>query len=222
MIWTLIGTLMVGVLAASLTFIGFHLARRSAPRWTLPAAAGLAMLAFHISSDYAWFARTTAAFPPHLEVGETYTSRSILQPWTLLRPPIDRFSAVDTRTIQRNPAVPELVMAELALLTRYYPTVVVTQLYDCSEPRRADAGPSLRFDENGRPTNAEWVAIDADDAVRRLVCAEAERGDGRRPEPSATTTTATRRSVDQPTREQPTWPSRRFSSSTTSPASASI
>lgn len=221
MIWTLIGTLMVGVLAASLTFIGFRLTRRNPPGWTLPAAAGLAMLAFHISSDYAWFARTTAAFPPHLEVGEAYTKRSVLQPWTLIKAPVNRFSAVDTRTIQRNPAVPELVMAELALLTRYYPTVVTTQLYDCSEPRRADVGPNLTFDEDGRPTNAVWTAIDAEDAVRRVVCAEAADG-SRRSAPAPTTTTMTRRTAEQPTRERPTWPSRRSSSSTTSPASASI
>lgn len=170
MIWTLIGTLMVGVLAASLTFIGFRLAKREPQRWLLPAAAGLAMLVFHISSDYAWFARTSAAFPEHLRVGETYTKRSVLQPWTLIAAPIERFSAVDTAAIRRNPAAPDLVMTEVHLLQRYYPTVTLAQLYDCGTPRRATVGPDLEVDAEGRPKNADWVAIDPTDAIRQIVC----------------------------------------------------
>lgn len=217
MIWTLIGTLMVGVLAASVTFIGFRLLRREPPRWTMPAAAGLAMLAFHISSDYAWFNRTTAAFPDHLEVARTYTKRSILQPWTLLAEPVERFSAVDTRSVRRNPATPELVMADVHLLQRYYPTVTVTQLYDCSEPRRAPVGPDLEVDAGGRPSNAQWVAIDPADAVRRIVCsADAAGGGGQENE------TTTARTIAAAIREPEKWPTRASSLSTTSRASAFI
>mgnify|MGYP001821777271 CR=1 FL=1 len=213
MIWTLIGTLMVGVLAASLTFIGFRLVRAEPPRWLLPAAAGLAMLIFHIASDYAWFGRTTAAFPEHLEVGETYTKRSILQPWTLIAAPVERFSAVDTQALRRNPAVPDLVMAEIHLLQRYYPTVTLTQLYDCSEPRRAAVGADLAVDADGRPTNADWEEIAADDPVRRVVC-------------GASTSTLDQRStrnrgISDAIREREQWLSTAFSSSTTSRASGS-
>jgi len=211
-IWTLIGTLMVGVLAASLTFLGFRVARRDPPRWLLPAAAGLAMLIFHVSSDYAWFARTTAAFPEQLEVGETYTKRSILQPWTLVAAPVVRFSAVDTGALRHNPAAPELVMAQIHLLQRYYPTVTVTQLYDCSEPRRADVGPDFAVDEQGRPTNTNWVTLEPDDPVRRIVCAEQPTSRNGAPVPSNKTPLI---------REHARWQGKASSSSTTSRASGS-
>jgi hypothetical protein len=212
-IWTLIGTLMVGVLAASLTFVGFRLFRREPPRWLLPAAAGLAMLIFHIASDYAWFGRTTAAFPEHLKVGESYTKRNILQPWTLVAAPVVRFSAVDTQAIRRNPAAPDLVMAEVHLLQRYYPTVTLTQLYDCSEPRRAAVGPNLEVDADGRPINANWVEIDADDPLRQIVCSE--------PTSMLDQRSTRSRGNGDTIREREQWRAKAFWSSTTSRASGS-
>ncbi len=213
MIWTLIGTLMVGVLAASLTFVGFRLLRREPPRWLLPAAAGLAMLIFHIASDYAWFGRTTAAFPEHLEVGEAYTTRNMLQPWTLVAAPVRRFSAVDRRAIRRNPAAPDLVMADVHLLQRYYPTVTVAQLYDCSASRRASVGPNLEVDADGRPANADWVEIDADDSIRQIVCSASTSMLDQR--------STTSRGNGDTIREREQWRAKAFWSSTTSRASGS-
>ncbi len=170
MIWTLIGTLMVGVGAASLVFILCKALRRPVPGWLLPAAAGAGMLAFHIWSDYAWAARTIAELPGHVVVAERYSSRSPLQPWTYLAPKVDRFSAVDTNEIRRHPQVEDMAMAVVYLVTRWYPTAGTLQLYDCATPRRADVGDSLAADAGGRPIDPNWVTLEPDDPVRRVVC----------------------------------------------------
>jgi hypothetical protein len=178
MIWTLIGTLMVGVGAASLVFILFKAVRRPVPGWLLPAAAGLGMLSFHIWSDYAWAERTIAELPDHVVVAERYTSRSMLQPWTLVVPKVDRFSAVDLNEIRRHPQVEGMVMAVVYLVTRWYPTAGTLQLYDCETPRRADVGESLEADAEGRPIDPDWVTLEPDDPVRRVVCAAPSKSSG--------------------------------------------
>ena len=170
MIWTLIGTLMVGVGAACVVFVAFRALRRPVPGWALPAAAGAGMLSFHIWSDYAWVDRTTGELPDHVVVVERYTSRSMLQPWTYLAPKADRFAAVDTTAIRHHPAVDDMAMATVHLVARWYPTVTTRQLYDCATPRRADIGADFAVDEDGRPVDPDWVALAPDDPIRRVVC----------------------------------------------------
>ena len=175
MIWNLIGTLVLGVAAAAVTLVLFRVLGRPAPRWLLPAAAGVAMLGFHIWTDYSWFRRTTAELPGHVVVAESYASSNPLQPWTLVVPRIDRFSAVDTRRIRHHPDVPDMAMAVVYLVARWNPTIEANQLYDCATPRRADVGLDLQVDAEGRPVDPDWVTLPADDPVRLAVC-DASRG----------------------------------------------
>lgn len=175
MIWTLIGTLMVGVGAASLVFVLLRALRRPVPGWLLPAAAGAAMLTFHIWSDYAWADRTIAELPDHVVVAGRHTSRSMLQPWTLLAPKVDRFSAVDLNEIRHRPEVEGMAMALVYLVTRWYPTVGTLQLYDCVIPRRADVGDSIAAGAGGSAVDPAWVPLEPDDPVRRVVCAQEPR-----------------------------------------------
>lgn len=170
MIWNLIGTLVLGVTAASIVLILFRVLGRPVPRWLLPAAAGIAMLGFLVWTDYAWFGRTEAALPANVVVAEGHASSSVLQPWTLIVPRIDRFSAVDTEAIRRNPQAPDLAMADVYLVARWNPTIRAHQLYDCATPRRADVGLDLKVDALGRPIDPPWVKLPPDDPVRRVVC----------------------------------------------------
>lgn len=170
MIWTLIGTLMVGVGAASIAFVLCRALRRPVPGWLLPGAAGAAMLSFHIWSDYAWADRTIAELPDHVVVADRYTSRSITQPWTYLAPKVDRFSVVDLGEIRHHPEAPGLAMAVVHLVRRWYPTMTTVQLYDCETPRRADVGERLEADAAGRPIDPDWVTVAPDDPVRGVVC----------------------------------------------------
>ncbi len=175
MIWTLVGTLMVGVGAACVVFVAFRALRRPMPGWLLPAVAGAGMLGFHIWADYAWAERTAAELPDHVVVAERYTSRNMLQPWTYLVPKADRFVAVDTSEIRRHPAVDEMVMATVHLVTRWYPTATTRQLYDCQAPRRADIDRGFAVGEDGRPIDPNWVSLEPDDPIRRVACAPEHR-----------------------------------------------
>jgi hypothetical protein len=175
MFFTFLGTLMVGVFAASLVLVVTHMSGRKAAKWLYPAAAGLAMIAFHIYQDYFWGDFTAAGLPKHIVVADRHTSSHPLQPWTLIAPTVDRLAAVDTSTVKRNPKVPGLAMAEIILLTRYYPTAKSIQLYDCVEPRRMDIDARTSFDENGAPRDPQWVVVAKEDGLRRVVCATAAR-----------------------------------------------
>lgn len=171
MLFTLLGTITLGVAAAGTAMILFRLIGRKAPRWTLPVVAGAAMLGFQIWTDYSWFGRTAEALPPHMSVAGAYGRSSAFQPWTLLVTPVDRFAVVDTSTIRRNERVPGVRMVQIHLVGRYMPTVSVSQLYDCDMPRRADLAAVPTFDADGRVTDAQWVALEADDPMRNVVCA---------------------------------------------------
>ncbi len=170
MIWNLIGTLVLGVAVASVVLVLFRVLGRPAPRWLLPAAAGIAMLGFHIWTDYSWFARTTAELPEHVIVAQGYSSSNPLQPWTLVASRIDRFSAVDTSRIRLNPDVPDMAMAVVYLVARWNPTIETNQLYDCATPRRADVSADMQVDAAGKPVDPDWVELPADDPVRLAVC----------------------------------------------------
>lgn len=212
MIWTLIGTLMVGVTAACVMLIFFRVSRRTLPKWTLPAAAGFAMFSFHIWSDYTWIDRTTAELPSHVVVAERYRSKHPMQPWTYILPRQDRFAAVDLDKIRHNPSVDDMAFAVIYLVTRYYPTVETQQLFDCNEPRRADVGNDFTFDEQGRPVDPDWVTLEPDDPVRRVVCAQEKTSRNGAPTTSKTTPLI---------REHARWQTRASSSSTTSRVSGS-
>ena len=180
MLFNLVSTFTTGIAAAGTVMLIFRLLGRRSPRWLLPGVAGAAMFGFHLWNEYSWFDRTATALPDHMVVAERYDYRSVLQPWTLLVPRTDRFSALDRASLRRHDAAPDYVMADVVLVMRLQPTAKVTQIYDCDGIRRTDVSASLAVDERGLPLEAAWIASDADDALFRLVC-DSSRPDARRP-----------------------------------------
>lgn len=170
MLFNLVSTFVVGIGAAGALMLAFRLLRRPLPRWLLPAVAGLAMLSFHLWNEYSWFDRTATALPDHVVVAERYDYRSALQPWTLLKPRVNRFTALDRSSIRRHDGAPGYVMADILLITRLDRTAKVTQIYDCGGIRRTDVIPSATVDERGIPVDATWIEFGADDALFTLIC----------------------------------------------------
>ena len=171
MLLQLIGTLVMGVASAGVVMLLFRLSGRRAPRWLLPASAGLSMFGFHLWNEYTWFRRTAAALPPEMHVAATYAGPSPLQPWTLVVPRIERFAVIDPRAIRWNERAPGLRMIEVFLIARYMPTLSTVQIFDCRTPRRADVTRDMAYDEDGQPVGAEWVPLEPEDRLRRSVCA---------------------------------------------------
>jgi len=166
MFFMLIATFAAGVVAAGVALIVPRLIGKRAPRHLPPVAAGLAMFGFMIWNEYSWFDRTVESFPPDVRVAATYTSSSALQPWTLIKPRINRLAVVDMARAKRNPAMPDLVMAEVLLITRFEDTASVMQLFDCAGSRRADA-PAGDLTPDWTP---DWHEPDAEDPLLRVAC----------------------------------------------------
>lgn len=171
MLFNLLGTVAIGVGAAGVVLIALRLLRRPAPKWLAPAVAGVSMLGYQIWSGYTWYQRTADALPDKVHMVKTYAHSSVLTPWTLIFPQVDRFVAVDLATVRRNEKAPNFALATIYLVTRYQPAASGMQIFDCVAARRADLGPTTEFEENGLPKNAAWSAVDANDDLLSAVCA---------------------------------------------------
>lgn len=174
MLFNLVGVIVAGIAAAGSIMLVFRIMRRRPPRWLVPVAAGLAMIVFHLWNEYTWFDRVAGGLPEQVVVAEHYTYESALQPWTLVRPRINRFAAVDRSTIRRNEQAPGYVMADVLLVGRLDPTARVTQLYDCQAARRTDIGASTKVDERGLPVDATWIDAETDRNLFRLICEDTQ------------------------------------------------
>lgn len=174
MLFNLVGVVVAGIAAAGSIMLVFRIMRRRPPSWLVPIAAGLAMIVFHLWNEYTWFDRVATALPEGLVVAERYTYENVLQPWTLVRPRVNRFTVIDRSTIRRNEHAPGYVMADVLLIGRLDRTARVTQLYDCREARRTDIDASTEVDERGLPVDATWIDAEADRNLFRLVCEDAQ------------------------------------------------
>ena len=149
---------------------------RALPGWLVPVAAGGAMLAVAISLEYAWFDRTRAALPPHVEVAIPRESRAPWRPWTYLAPFVDGFVAVDGRSVRTHPAKPDQRIVNLLVFGRWAPVRRVPAAFDCAAGRRADLVEGATLGPGGAIGGASWRNTGLDDPVTRLACAAPEAG----------------------------------------------
>ncbi len=169
----LFGTIVLGLGTAGVVMLGFRATGRPAPRWAPPLAAGLAMMSFYIWMEYAWFQRIANQLSGRVVVVETYSRSVWWQPWSLLRPQVVRFSAIDRESVE--PVGEDLARVELWLVDRFTGSAHVGQVYDCDEPRRLDVAEETRFGEQGRPVDGDWRRIAPDDPHRLTACRLADR-----------------------------------------------
>ena len=159
----LIAVFVAGFAGAGAMMLVGWLAGNRLPRWLVPVAAGGAMLAAAIASEYGWYARTQAAMPEGFAVATTVETRALWRPWTHLAPLTTRFVAVDTRNVRANAQTDSLFLADLYFYGRWQPVRVVEMMIDCKDLRRAD--PAL-----GDGSPPVWRAADTDDPIVRTVC----------------------------------------------------
>ncbi|MFP4125689.1 MAG: hypothetical protein ACLFU0_03480 [Alphaproteobacteria bacterium] len=169
----LFGTITLGLGTAGVAMLAFRITGRRAPRWAPPLAGGVAMLGFSIWMEYAWFERISNQLSERVVVVETHSRRAWWQPWSLIRPQVVRFSAIDQASVE--PVGADLVRVELWLVDRFTGSANVGQLYDCDQPRRLDVAAETRFDDQGRPLDGDWRRIAADDPHRLAACRLAGR-----------------------------------------------
>ncbi|SNS58500.1 hypothetical protein [Tropicimonas sediminicola] len=173
MFFELIAAIVAGLAAAGGVLLLNRISGGRLPRWSMPAAAGAAIIGFTIFMEYNWFDRTTSDFPEGVEVTFTHEARAPWRPWTYLWPLVDRFSAVDLASIRTNDAVPEQRMVNLLLFARWSGPKVVPVIYDCAERRMAPLLDTVDYDESGAVAEADWGPVPDDDPTFSIVCKEA-------------------------------------------------
>ena len=166
----LIAVFAIGFLAAGVVLLAYRLRGLKPPRFLVPLAAGSAMIAYAVWSDYSWASRTIAGLPDHIVVVKKISTPTPWKPWTYLVPQIDRFIALDRSETRRNERMPGFVLVDVILVARLDAAVTTKQLFDCVNLRRTDVVPSEGFTEDGLPKNPQWVSLDPSDALFLEVC----------------------------------------------------
>lgn len=165
----LIAALVAGLGAGGVAMLLRRISGKRLPGWLVPVAAGLAMIAYGIWSDYAWRDRTVAALPEGSVVLAEIPSPIWWKPWTLLAPPVERLSAVHAAGARTRDDRPGLVLAQVLLMARDAPPVALPVLVDCRNGRRADIADS-DFGPDGMPVDPDWRDAGADEPLMRALC----------------------------------------------------
>lgn len=166
----LIATLFMGLGVAGMVMIANMALRGRLPRWSVPASAGIAMIAFSIWSEYSWYPRTAESLPDPIIVAWNNSESAPWKPWTYLAPQTTRFIAVDTASIRTNDALPGQRMVNLYLMGRWAAGQQVRVLLDCPGARRVDLIENVQMDANGAVDPNAWVKMDPNDPVLTTAC----------------------------------------------------
>ena len=165
-----IATVFMGLGIAGIALLANKALRGCLPKWIVPASAGIAMIAFSIWSEYAWFPRTAASLPEPVVVAWRNSESAPWKPWTYVFPHTTRFVAVDTGAIRTNDAQPGQRMVDLYLMGRWAAGRQVRVLLDCAGARRADLMENVAMDANGAVDPSAWIKIDPSDPVLTTTC----------------------------------------------------
>lgn len=173
MFFELVGVVMAGLAAALFVYAIRRWAPERIPAWLLPAAAGGAMIAAGVSSEYGWYDRMSSQLPEGFVVAQTVQEQSALRPWSYVVPYTGRFIAIDLGTMKTHPDLPDQRITELWFFGRWAPLHRVPVLWDCADARRARLGEGVDFAADGTVKNATWEPVAPDDPVLRAACAGA-------------------------------------------------
>ncbi|PIE10096.1 MAG: hypothetical protein CSA70_12065 [Rhodobacterales bacterium] len=170
MFFELIATVFAGLAAAGLVMLFNRVTGGRLPRWFMPVAAGAAMLAATVSSEYGWYGRTTSMLPEGVEVIETVENQKWYRPWTLAFPFVERFNALDRASLRTHPDQPGKTLADLYYYGRWAPLNRRSILTDCAAGRLAVIGDGVTIAEDGTITGLEWFAPGKDDPILTAIC----------------------------------------------------
>ena len=173
----LIAAIVAGVALAGIAMAMRWASRGLLPKWFVPMAAGIGILSYGVWSEYSWFSRATAGQPNGVVIAWHNAESAPWRPWSYLAPVVTRFTAVDTRTTQRNPDFPDQRIVDVLFAGRWQSSALVKVVFDCAGRRRADVvGGKVAIGDNGEITGARWIDLAGDDAVLNAACGTPRRG----------------------------------------------
>ncbi|EIE51061.1 hypothetical protein [Salipiger aestuarii] len=167
MLWELIAVFVAGFAGAGIMLALVKATGNRLPRWLVPVAAGAAMLAASIASEYGWYDRTEAALPDGFAAVTANESRAFWRPWTYVVPMVDRFIAVDLDHPAANAQTEGLYMVRAAFYGRWRPTSEAQIMVDCTRGRTA-----IPSGDAGTPV---W-RTDPQDPILAAVCTQEGMG----------------------------------------------
>lgn len=163
----LVATIAAGIGAAGLALLAGRISGGRLPRWSAPVAAGAAMLAFALWSEYTWGTRTAEGLPDGIVLVHAVDRSIWWKPWTYAAPQVTQLITVDTETVRRHPERPDLRLINLYLFARWRAPAPVPQLVDCARPARAPVSDAALADPAAA---AAWRPLAPDDPLLEVLC----------------------------------------------------
>lgn len=147
-----------------------RLLKNALPRWLMPVAAGLALIAATINLEYSWFERTSGSLPDNIEVVYSAKEASVFRPWTFIKPLTTNFVAVDTANLISNTERPDVVVATTLHYARFAKMNPIPAVFDC-EGGRMSPVPNLEgFLSGDNIDKVTWINRGMDDPLVAAVC----------------------------------------------------
>lgn len=160
MLWELIATASCAFAAAGVVLM-LRVFWKKQPKWLIPAAAGLGMLAFQIFSEYTWFRHTSSRLPQGARVVAEVAEPVFYRPWSYAYPPVLKFAVVDQNS-RSDAANPQHRFTHLYFFERRMSAKSLPIVVDCAHRRYADFA-------NGRAQ--AWNSGPYTDKIVEAVCA---------------------------------------------------
>lgn len=166
MFWTFVATVICGLGAAGIALGIRAITAKRAPKWIIPAFAGLGMLGYLIYGEYTWYDHKKTLLPDEAVVVDTEYQGIYFRPWTFVFPYVTAFSAVDTQSIALDTGNPDIVRFTLY---RFEQTVTDTvshrvHLINCSTLEL------VPLDSDGTPRVDVMKQLAANDPLVHTVC----------------------------------------------------
>jgi len=140
------------------------------PGWAVPAAAGFAMIAFVVWTEYSWAERTRSGLPAEVTVVSQNAITSWYRPWTYVWPLTNRMTVIDHRFDRTNADHPHLLITAVVMLGRWEPGRQVPVVFDCQDGLRADLRSTVVIADDGTLVGADWLRLSPDDPMLRAAC----------------------------------------------------
>jgi len=167
MIWELVATVFAGLGGAGIALLIRKLSKQAAPKWLVPAFAGLCMLGFQVQGEYDWYDHQTGLLPTGVVVVKAVEEKAIWRPWSYVFPQTTRFIAADVANSAQNKIDPNLILVDLYFFERRSAAKRVPQVIDCVQSARADFTDSFNAEAN---SITQWYPLGDNDPLINAVC----------------------------------------------------
>ena len=170
MFWVLLTAVVAGFAGAGIGLVLRSLTRKRLPKGIIPVAAGIAMIAATIGTEYGWYPNVVRTMAPDLVIISERKQQAWYQPWTFVRPWVRGFIGYSPAETAETAEGSGIYVVQLRRQERWQPQIVLPNLVDCDGSRRAELRPETEFSDTGEPLGVAWLDVPSDDPILSAVC----------------------------------------------------